>query len=162
MRRAVPALVATVGGLALLANFHTGGTKPSFVAAPVTTPTPTTGAAPPPTNGASPPPTGTPTTQSPSTTAAVARHADGSVVGTQYGDVEVAVSIDRGRITDVQAVELPFSHQRSAEISQQVAPLLRDEVLQAQSAQIDLISGATYTSDAYRQSLQSALDQLRA
>ena len=56
---------------------------------------------------------------------------------------------------------MPFDHQRSAEISQQAQPLLHDEVLQAQSAQINLLSGATYTSDAYQRSLQAALDQLR-
>jgi uncharacterized protein with FMN-binding domain len=150
MRRAVPAVVATVGGLALLANFHTGGTKPALGAAPPRAGTTTT------TAGSAPPPSST------STVPSGTKHAAGSIVGTQFGNVEVAVTVSAGRITDVQAVELPFDHQRSAEISQQVAPMLRDEVLQAQSAQIDLISGATYTSDAYAQSLQSALDQLRA
>jgi uncharacterized protein with FMN-binding domain len=165
MRRAVPAVIATVGGLALLANFHTGSTKPGALAALTSSTTSTTVA------GASPPPTDTPATRatSPKRTAttttpapSATRHVDGSVVGTQYGDVEVAVTVANGRITDVQAVELPFDHSRSAEISDQVAPMLRDEALQAQSAQIDLISGATYTSDAYVQSLQSALDQLRS
>ena len=53
---------------------------------------------------------------------------------------------------------MPSSHQRSQEISQQAAPLLRQEALQAQSAQIDLLSGATFTSESYAESLQSALD----
>jgi uncharacterized protein with FMN-binding domain len=83
----------------------------------------------------------------------------GQDVFTQFGDVQVKVTISGGRITDVQAVQLPFDRPRSAEISQFAAPQLHDEVLQAQSAQIDLLSGATYTSDAYAQSLQAALDQ---
>ena len=64
-----------------------------------------------------------------------------------------------GRITDVQALRLPFDRQRSNEISQFVEPILRSEALQAQSAQIDTVSGATYTSDAYDMSLQSAIDR---
>jgi uncharacterized protein with FMN-binding domain len=80
-------------------------------------------------------------------------------VQTQFGDVQVRVTISGGKITDVQAIQLPFDRPRSAEISQFAAPQLHDEVLQAQSAQIDLLSGATFTSDAYAQSVQSALNQ---
>ncbi|MEA2566066.1 MAG: hypothetical protein QOD49_1243, partial [Actinomycetota bacterium] len=63
------------------------------------------------------------------------------------------------RVTDVRAPQLPYDRARSASISQYVAPVLRSEALAAQSAQIDTISGATYTSDAYAQSLQAALTQ---
>jgi uncharacterized protein with FMN-binding domain len=83
----------------------------------------------------------------------------GQDVLTQFGDVQVKVTISGGQITDVQAVQMPYEKQRSAEISQFAAPRLHDEVLQAQSAQIDTLSGATYTSEAYAQSVQSALDQ---
>jgi uncharacterized protein with FMN-binding domain len=83
----------------------------------------------------------------------------GSVVQTQFGTVQVQVTIAGGKISDVTALQLPSDRQRSAQISQIVEPMLRSEALTAQSAQIDLISGATYTSDAYAQSLQSALDQ---
>jgi len=83
----------------------------------------------------------------------------GQDVFTQFGDVQVKVTISGGRITDVQPLQLPFDRPRSAEISQSAAPQLHDEVLQAQSAQIDTLSGATYTSDAYAQSVQAALDQ---
>ena len=58
-----------------------------------------------------------------------------------------------------RAPELPYDRARSAEISQYVAPVLRSEALAAQGAQIDTVSGATYTSDAYAQSLQAALAQ---
>jgi uncharacterized protein with FMN-binding domain len=69
------------------------------------------------------------------------------------------VVLNGSRIVDVQAVQLPFDHPRSAEISRQAEPYLRQEVLQAQSANIDVVSGATFTSYSYAQSLQSALDQ---
>jgi uncharacterized protein with FMN-binding domain len=82
----------------------------------------------------------------------------GSVVSTRYGNVQVQVDTSGGRITDVVAVELPSDRRRSAEISSYAAPILHDEALQAQSAQIDIVSGATYTSEAYARSLQAALD----
>ncbi len=82
---------------------------------------------------------------------------DGDVIGTQFGDVQVRLIESAGKITDVQSLKLPFDRRRSNEISQYAGPILRSEVLQAQSAQIDTVSGATYTSDAYDQSLQSAI-----
>jgi len=69
----------------------------------------------------------------------------------------VKLVIANGRITDVQAIQLPNDRAESAYISQQVRPWLHDEVIQAQSARIDIISGATYTSDSYAQSVESAL-----
>ncbi|HEX3604413.1 MAG TPA: FMN-binding protein [Candidatus Dormibacteraeota bacterium] len=80
----------------------------------------------------------------------------------RYGDVQVQLVISGGRITDVRALQMPTDRARSAEISQYAGPQLHDEVLQAQSASIDTVSGATYTSDAYAQSVQAALDQARA
>lgn len=71
------------------------------------------------------------------------------------------MTFTNGKITDVKALQLPFDRRRSAEISQYVEPYLRSEALQAQSAQIDLISGATYTSTSYAESLQSAIDKAR-
>jgi len=83
----------------------------------------------------------------------------GAVVETMYGPVQVAISVSGGRVTDVTALQLPSDRRRSAEISQYAGPILRSEALQAQSARIDTVSGATYTSQGYEQSLQSALDQ---
>ena len=82
----------------------------------------------------------------------------GSVVSTRYGNVEVQVSVQGGTITDVQAIELP-SGGHSGQISSYAAPILASEALSAQSASIDIVSGATYTSEGYAQSLQAALDQ---
>ncbi len=77
----------------------------------------------------------------------------------QYGTVQVQVTLQGSQITDVVALQMPDSHQRSLEISQQAEPILRQEALQAQSAQIDILSGATFTSQSYVQSLQAALDR---
>jgi uncharacterized protein with FMN-binding domain len=89
----------------------------------------------------------------------------GQDITTRFGDVQVQVTISNRQITDVEAPLLPSDRARSVEISQAAGPILRDEALQAVSAktaQIDTVSGATYTSDAYIQSLQSALNQAHA
>lgn len=77
----------------------------------------------------------------------------------RFGDVQVKVIITNGRITDVQPIQMPQDRAQSAYISQVAGPMLHDEVIQAQSAQIDIISGATYTSESYAQSVESALQQ---
>jgi uncharacterized protein with FMN-binding domain len=83
----------------------------------------------------------------------------GNAVQTPFGTVQVQVTIQNGTITDVQA-QLPTGGGHTGQVSAYVGPQLRSEVLAAQSAQIDTISGATYTSEGYIQSLQSALSQV--
>lgn len=150
MRRTVPVLAATAGALVLLANFHTT-TGVSGVAAP--NPTGSPAAAPPSRVAAAAGGTGSPPT---STTAA--RTIDGPVAHTPYGDVKVRITLKASRITDVQAVELPFDRSKSRRISAEAGPKLRSEALTAQSARIDAVSGASYTSDGYTKSLQGAID----
>ena len=82
----------------------------------------------------------------------------GAVEDTPYGPVQVAVTLTGTRIVDVTPQQLPNDNGRSQEINNYAAPLLRQEVLAAQSAQVDTISGASYTSDGYARSVQSALD----
>lgn len=84
----------------------------------------------------------------------------GPVVENPYGPVQVAVVAQGGKIVDVKALQLPTEHALSQEISEQVAPMLRSEALQAQSAEINVVSGATYTSEGYASSLQAALRQV--
>jgi uncharacterized protein with FMN-binding domain len=72
--------------------------------------------------------------------------------------VQVRVTLEDGRITEVTAVAYPSENPRDQEINSYAIPQLRREVLAAQSAQVDSVSGATYTSDGYKRSLQSALD----
>jgi uncharacterized protein with FMN-binding domain len=85
----------------------------------------------------------------------------GNAVDVGYGTVQVQVTIQNGTITDIQTIQLPGGG-HSGQVSNYAAPQLRSEALQAQSAQIDTISGATYTSEGYIQSLQSALTQAGA
>ena len=92
------------------------------------------------------------------TPSAVPRVVDGPLVQTQYGGVQVAVTYVGHRILDVKALHLTDSSDTSVSISAQAAPMLRQEALAAQSARIDMVSGASYTSAAYVQSLQAALD----
>jgi uncharacterized protein with FMN-binding domain len=156
MRRSIPVLTATAGTLALLAGFHTTNGS-AVVHASATGTTETTGT--PETTPATSAAAGGPPTSSSPTTAGTTRTVDGPVVTNRYGDVQVRVTLRGKQIVDVQALTLPSDRSRSQEISQYAGPRLRAEVLQAQSAQIDLISGASYTSDSYAQSLQGALDR---
>jgi uncharacterized protein with FMN-binding domain len=94
--------------------------------------------------------------------ATVTRRVTGSPIDTQYGVVQVRVTLRGRRIVSIASVALPFDRSRSQEISQIAGPLLRTEALKAQSARIDVVSGATYTSNGYAQSLQSALDRAHA
>ncbi|AOX67188.1 FMN-binding protein [Curtobacterium sp. BH-2-1-1] len=83
----------------------------------------------------------------------------GDTTQTRYGPVQVQITVANGTITDVTALQLTNSDGRSVQISQQAAPILRQEALQAQSAQIQSVSGATFTSEGYTTSLQSAIDK---
>lgn len=89
--------------------------------------------------------------------------ADGTYTGdsqrTRYGNVQVQVTVSGGSITDVTALQLTDADGRSVAISNRAAPVLRAEVLAAQSAKVSTVSGATYTTEGYLSSLQSALDQ---
>lgn len=84
---------------------------------------------------------------------------DGTSIATRYGNVQVRITVAGSKITEVTALQLTDKDGRSAEISAQAAPLLRSEVLASQSAKVATISGATYTSDGYLSSLQSAIDK---
>jgi len=86
------------------------------------------------------------------------RTVTGSMISTRYGPVQVQVTVSNGKVTAINAVALP-SGGRSGMISQYAAPILSGEALAAQSARIDLVSGATYTSLGYEKSLQAALNQ---
>jgi len=163
LRRVVTVIIATLGGLALLASFHTspgvvtktvtraaGAGRPPAGGSPPTTPS--TGAP----SGSSVPGNNAPSSTAPASTALTIV---GPVESNDYGDVQVQIVVRGGRLVDVQALQLPSDRRRSAEISNYAEPYLRQEALQARSANIDIVSGATYTSVSYAQSLQAALDQ---
>jgi uncharacterized protein with FMN-binding domain len=86
------------------------------------------------------------------------RTVNGAAVQTRYGPVQVQITVSAGRITSAQAIVYPTRDRRDQEINAYAVPQLNDETVQAQSASIDTVSGATFTSDGYRESLQSAID----
>ena len=83
----------------------------------------------------------------------------GTTASTQWGPVQVQITVSGGRITDSQVLQYPTGTGRDEQINGYAIPVLNGEVLDAQSAQIDMVSGATVTSGGYLDSLQSALDQ---
>jgi len=83
----------------------------------------------------------------------------GTAADTRWGPVQVRLTVAAGKITDVTVVEQPDGNGRDQQINARALPVLVQETLDAQSAQIDMVSGATVTSDGYVESLQSALDQ---
>ncbi|GAA2018442.1 hypothetical protein GCM10009740_02840 [Terrabacter terrae] len=108
--------------------------------------------------GAPPQPSSSKSTTSTKSAAPRSGSVDGAVVDTQYGSVQVRITFQGKKITNVHALKLTDSSGTSVSISADAAPTLRQEALDKQSAQIDVVSGATYTSEAYQQSLQSAID----
>ena len=88
------------------------------------------------------------------------RTASGDVVSIRWGEVQVAVTVEGDDIVDVKALAMPDGDHRTSDISDDVEPILREEAIASDSADVSVISGATYTSKAYATSLQSALDQL--
>jgi uncharacterized protein with FMN-binding domain len=166
-KRGFAALLITTGALILLLSFKTPDqTVPIRSTGGVAIVEPTTGtgsgatATPTPTiaPGATAAPTSPAATSKPTSGSSSAKTVDGPVVSIQYGDIQVEVVVTSGKLTDVVALALPTGR-RSGQISSYAEPILHREALSAQSARIDLVSGATYTSDAYAQSLQAALNQ---
>jgi uncharacterized protein with FMN-binding domain len=176
MRRITLWALSTIAALVLAFSYRTstmGAGGATTVAAatvpapstpdPATTGSPTTN----PTTPGTPTP-GTPTpsatkqpsaTRQPSATKqSGSRTYQGTMAQTQWGPVQVTITVTDGRITDVAVPTYPNGNFRDQEINAYALPTLRQETLTAQSAGIDAVSGATVTSDGYKESLQSALD----
>lgn len=83
----------------------------------------------------------------------------GNVVDAYYGNVQVAVVISSGRLTDIKFLQTPDSEQESIFINQQAKPQLKQEAIQSQSPNVNTISGATFTTQAFNKSLTNALSQ---
>ncbi|MDT0468061.1 FMN-binding protein [Streptomyces gibsoniae] len=147
IRRAVLAGAATVSGIVLLLSLKPASGPASAQAAGGVAPQQTAAAQEAP-QGGSGQQTG-------------AQSVTGDVAKTQYGDVQVRLTLSGGKITKAEAVQAPkggLSDQKTA----MSVPKLNQEAVAAQSAQIDAVSGATYTSGGYKQSLQSAIDKAKA
>lgn len=146
MKRAPIVVAGTAAGLAGVLGFHA---QPQSPEASTTTPLSA------PTAQSS-----TPAKSTAQSSGATTKTATGADAPNQYGDVQVRVSVKGAKITDVTAVALPSGDPKSQEINGVAGPQLAQQAVAAQSAQIDGVSGASYTSDSYRTSLQSALDKL--
>ncbi|MFG3020192.1 FMN-binding protein [Streptomyces sp. NPDC048254] len=130
MKRAIPVVALSIAGLIPVWRYEpsVGGTTTATAEQPVTTP-------------------------STSATGASGTVVKGSTVNTDKGPVQVQVTFDGDKITAVRMLQQPDHPQTTAAV-----PVLISETLKAQSADIDTVSGATITSDGYRESLQAAID----
>jgi uncharacterized protein with FMN-binding domain len=151
MKRVALAVVSTVAALVMLLSFKTHS---SSVASPSAAASSTTSGS---TRSSSSDSSSTSTATSSGSKAS--RTYTGSAVETQYGPIQVRITVKNGAITDVNAVEYPSSDPRDAQINAYAIPALNSEAKAANSAHIDAISGASYTSEGYTSSLQSALDK---
>jgi len=143
MRRIVLWFMSTLTVLVLLFGYHTSTSSAgagTVEAAPVD----------PATSGSS-------TTGSGSSTSAGT--VTGPSVDTRWGPVQVQITVADGAITDVQVVDYPDGNGKDRQINARALPVLVQETLDAQSADVDMVSGATVTSEGYRESLQGALDE---
>jgi uncharacterized protein with FMN-binding domain len=142
MRRAIPAILLSAAGFFLVWQYQPG-TASDVVAQPPPAVIPST----PPGSSSSPP------TSSSSTPAQTTKTVQGSAERNPHGTVQVQVTFTGERITSVQFLRLPDSGP-----SRMAGPLLVQETLQAQNANVDTVSGATQTSESYIRSLQAAID----
>ena len=170
MKKIVYGILATLSGLVLLFSYRTSlgeavptDVQPAQAAPSVATPhsaaTPSASTTPTASASASASPSG-------AAPAATSGLTDGTFTGsptsTRYGPVQVQITVTGGKIVDVQAVEYPTDNSRDRQINERAIPQLVSETLNAQSADIHFVSGATYTSQGYLDSLQSAIDQSNA
>ncbi|MGW1892836.1 FMN-binding protein [Streptomyces sp. NPDC002004] len=139
MRRVAVTTLSTVAGVVLLLSLKPHTSAPPAFSAP--SPAPSR-----PSSHASGPATRTGTFT-------------GDVISTRYGPVQVAATLRGGRLTAVKVLRTPSDNGRDREIAAYAVPRLNEEALGAQSAHIDAVSGASYTSQGYITSLQSALDR---
>ena len=146
MRRIVLWSMSTVSVLVLLFSYHTSTS--STVAAAKTSVTSAQAVV--------------PATKSSTTTTTsgggAAQSFAGDAVDTRYGPVQVQITVAGGKVTAAQTLQVPMEDRHDQEINSQAVPVYNGEVIDVQSAQIDVVSGATVTWGGYTQSLQSALD----
>jgi uncharacterized protein with FMN-binding domain len=156
MKRVLLALLGTVAGLVGLLSFKVetetqAAVLPSASGDGGSTSSTTSGTDAAPSGGAAPAPT--------ATAEAAVVTLDGTAIRTRYGTVQVQVQMKGSVITSVSFLQLTGKDRQSQEINAHAGPILLQQTLQVQSANVSTVSGATYTSDGYAQSLQSALDQ---
>jgi uncharacterized protein with FMN-binding domain len=147
-RRAIPVAVATGAVVVLLANVRGRPTVTPMLRPP-----------PPRITGAEPAVRRVSTKRA--TATGPVRSATGQTVTTPFSVIAVRVTLTGKELTRVETVELSGTGARTQAINAHAEPILREEALRAGSAKIDVVSGATYTSESYKDSLQSAIDRAR-
>jgi len=155
MRRIVTAILSTITTVVLLFSYHTSTDSTSVAGTPVVQIGASSGSSSQSrssNNGAS-------SSAGQNAPAATSATYTGGVADTQWGPVQVRITLRGNKITRAQAVQYPQGSSTDAQINGYALPILDQEVVQKQSAAIDAVSGATVTSDGYLQSLQSAIDQ---
>lgn len=162
MKRVIAAVSLTIAGLAAVLGFKTRDSSADAAATTATAVTSTTAGQAISTTTAQA--TGATTTTGAATTTTAATgtgtvEVTGPAIDTRYGPVQVSIVVQDGVLVDVVALQLPSGDRRDAQINAYAEPLLREMALQAQSANIDVVSGATFTSRGYAESLQAALDE---
>ena len=155
MRRIVLWLASTATIVVLLFGYHTSTSGPATASDTVVA----TPAAPQDTGSSGSGTSGSTSTSSGSTSSGTASTVTGSVASTRWGPVQVSITVTDGKITAVDVPQYPTGNGKDRQINASALPILTKETLSAQSADIDMVSGATVTSEGYVQSLQSALDQ---
>ena len=150
MKRTPIVLSATVAGTAAVLGFHAHKTVSPLAVASTKASSPATSTT------TTPQSTKTKTTKASSATKTVL----GDAMSTRYGPAQVRVTVSNGKIVKIEAVQLQNSDSKSAAISSYAAPVLQQSALSRQTAAVDTVSGATYTSLSYEGSLQSALDKV--
>jgi uncharacterized protein with FMN-binding domain len=150
MKRVIFSAAATIAGLVALLNFKT---QPATTAASSTAASGTSAAS------SSPATTAATSSDASSSASSGTATVTGTAASTRYGPVQVKVTVSNGKVTSVQAVEYPTDRPKDVQINSYAIPLLDKEAVAANSAKIDSISGATYTSTGFKTSLQSALNQ---
>jgi uncharacterized protein with FMN-binding domain len=147
--------IAAIALFAIYSVYAATTKRPSTVAASTTQTNNTTTTATPST-----------TTTASTTPATTGTYKDGTYTGKNtnafYGYIQVKITVSGGKLTDVAFLEYPDDQRESIQISEAATPLLKQEAIKAQTAKVDNISGATQTSDAFIESLSSALDQAKA
>ena len=155
MKRIASWLLGTVTAVTLLFGYHTSTSGPATASDTVVA----TPAAPQDTGSSGSGTSGSTSTSSGSTSSGTASTVTGSVASTRWGPVQVSITVTDGKITAVDVPQYPTGNGKDRQINASALPILTKETLSAQSADIDMVSGATVTSEGYVQSLQSALDQ---
>lgn len=154
MKRIVIALLSTISGLVLLFSYPTSTNKSVTADTAPGAGTGTTTAADPAAAAAAPT-----TAAAPAAAAAVSGTFTGATVQTRWGPVQVQIVVANGKVTSADAIQYPTGNGNDARINSYAIPKLNAEAVKANSAKIDMISGATVTSSGYLQSLQDAIDQ---